>query len=86
MDVMSIESLRAFGRKVQVDRELYEELANARAAATVKVAADAGFAFTVDEARALVDQVSTELADEQLEAVAGGLVGMPLPIRTKPNE
>jgi predicted ribosomally synthesized peptide with nif11-like leader len=83
---MSIESLQEFGRKVQLDRELYEKLMYARALATVKVAADAGFTFTVEEAKALVDEVSAELADEQLEAVAGGLVGMPLPPRTKPDE
>lgn len=82
---MSIESLRAFGRKAQVDRELYENLMNARAAATVKVAADAGFTFTVEEARGLIDEVSVDLSDEQLEAVAGGLIGMPLPVMRKPE-
>ena len=82
---MSTESLRAFDRQVQVDRELYEKLMNARAAAAVKVAADAGFTFTVEEARALADQVSAELADEHLEAVAGGLVGMPFPVTRRPE-
>lgn len=82
---MSTESLRAFGRKVQVDRALYEKLMMARAAAAVKVAADAGFTFTVEEARALIDEVATELNDEQLEAVAGGLIGMPFPITRKPG-
>ena len=82
---MSLESLREFGRKVQVDRELYEKLMKTRAAAAVKVAADAGFAFTVEEARALVDEVSAEMSDEQLEAVAGGLIGMPVPTTRKPR-
>ena len=82
---MSLESLREFGRKVQVDRELYEKLMKARAAAAVKVAADAGFTFTVEEARALVDEVSAEMSDEQLEAVAGGLIGMPVPTTRKPR-
>ena len=80
---MSLESLREFGRRVQVDRELYEKLMNARATAAVEVAAKAGFTFTVEEARALVDEVSAEMSDEQLEAVAGGLLGMPIPTTRK---
>lgn len=79
--IMSIESLQAFRNKVQVDRELFEDLATARAEAAVKVAAEAGFSFTVEEARALVDEVTAELSDEQLEAIAGGLMGMPMPGR-----
>ena len=82
---MSLESLREFGRRVQVDRGLYEKLMNARAAAAVEVAASAGFTFTVEEARALVDEVSAEMSDEQLEAVAGGLIGMPIPTPKKPE-
>ena len=79
--IMSIESLQAFRRRVQVDGELFEALMAARAEAAVKVAAEAGFSFTVEEARALVDEVAAELSDEQLEAVAGGMVGMPFPSR-----
>ena len=82
---MSIESLQAFGRKAEVDRELYEKLMNARAAAAVEVAANAGFTFTVEEARSLIDEASVELSYEQLEAVAGGLIGMPFPNTTKPE-
>ncbi len=82
---MSTESMRAFGRHVQVDGELYEKLMSARAAAAVQVAAEAGYTFSVEEARALVDQASAELADEQLEAVAGGLVGLPLSVMTRPE-
>ncbi len=82
---MSTESLRAFGRQVQVNRELYEKLMKASAAAAAKVAADAGFRFTVEEARDLAEQASAELADEQLEAVAGGLVGLPFSVTTRPK-
>jgi predicted ribosomally synthesized peptide with nif11-like leader len=80
---MSEESLRAFARKAQLDKGLNEKLMDACASAVVKVAADVGFTFTVEEARALIDEVSAGLSDEQLEAVAGGLIGMPFPFRTE---
>ena len=84
--MMSIDALKAFGRKVQVDPQLYEKLMNARAAASVQVAAEAGFTFTVEEARAAIQEASDELTDEQLEAVAGGLIEAPVVILKKPSE
>ena len=74
---MSLDDLGAFRRKVQVDTRLHEALKRARAAATVAVGASSGFTFTAEEVLSSVDDASTELSDEQLEAVAGGLLQMP---------
>ena len=83
---MTTESLEAFIRMVQVDPELFEKLTMARAAATVEVAAAAGFDFTLDEARAAIDETASELNDERLEAVAAGLLRTPFPITRRPSE
>ena len=83
---MTIESLEAFTRMVQVDPELFEKLTLARAAATVEVAAAAGFDFTLDEARAAIEETSSELNDERLEAVAAGLLRTHLPVARRPPE
>ena len=77
---MSLESLQAFRRKVQIDSQLHQSLRRARAAATVAAGASAGFEFTVDEVLSLVEEATAELSDEQLEAVAGGLLSMPFPL------
>ncbi len=83
---MTVESLEAFTRMVQVDPGLFEKLTMARAAATVEVAAAAGFDFTLDEARAAIDRTSSEMNDERLEAVAAGLLQTPFPITRRPSE
>ena len=62
---------------LQVDSLLHEALKKARAEATVAVAASSGFAFTAEEVLSSADDVSTELSNEQLEAIAGGLLEMP---------
>ncbi len=74
---MSLDDLGAFRRRVQIDSLLHKALKKARAAASVAVAASYGFAFTVEDVLSSVDDVATELSDEQLEAVAGGLLEMP---------
>ena len=74
---MSLDDLKAFRHRVQVDSLLHEALKKARAAATVAVAASSGFAFTAAEDVFSVNDVSNELSDAQLEAVAGGLLEMP---------
>ncbi len=81
---MSSEDLRTFRRRVQVDSLLHEALKRARAEATVAVGASAGFTFEVEEVLSSVDEASTELNDEQLEAVAGGLLEMPFALDDDP--
>lgn len=66
-----------FVKKVQDDLVLREKVLNARAKATVKVAAAAGFAISLDEARRELPVAPTDISDEQLEAIAGGLLDMP---------
>ena len=81
---MSLDDLQSFRRRVQVDSPLHEALKRARAEATVAVGASAGFTFTADEVLSSVDEASTELSDEQLEAVAGGLLEMPFALDDDP--
>ena len=81
---MSSEDLHAFRRRVQIDSKLHEELKRARAEATTAVGASAGFTFTADEVMASVEEASTELSDQQMEAVAGGLLEMPFALDDDP--
>ena len=81
---MSLEALQAFRRRVQIDSQLHQSLKRARAEATVAAGASAGFEFTVDEVLSSVEEATGEMSDEQLEAVAGGLLGMPFPLYEDP--
>ncbi|MCH8149642.1 MAG: Nif11-like leader peptide family RiPP precursor [Planctomycetes bacterium] len=81
---MSSDDLQGFRRRVQVDSRLHEALKRARAEATVAVGASAGFTFTAEEVLFSVDEASTALSDEQLEAVAGGLLEMPFALDDDP--
>ncbi len=81
---MSSDDLQTFRRRVQVDSSLHEALKRARAEATVAVGASAGFTFTAEEVLSSVDEASTALSDEQLEAVAGGLLEMPFALDDDP--
>ena len=81
---MSSDDLQAFRRRVKVDTLLHEALKRARAEATVVVGASAGFTFTAEEVLSSVDEASSELNDEQLEAVAGGLLDMPFALDDDP--
>ena len=74
---MPLDDLGAFRRRVQLDSFVHESLKKSRAAATVAVGASFGFTFMAEEVLSSVDDASTELSDEQLEAVAGGLLEMP---------
>ena len=82
---MPIESVTKFWQKAQQDAALLAKLAAIPAddqqtalAALVKVAAEAGFTFTVKEYDAAIKEELTrrygaaELSEQQLEAVAGG--------------
>ena len=81
---MSWDDLKNFRRKVQLDSRLHDALKRARAEATVAVGASAGFTFTAEEVLSSVDEASSELSDEQLEAVAGGLLDMPFALDDDP--
>ncbi len=74
---MSWDDLQTFRRRIQVDSPLHEALKRARAEATVAIGASAGFTFRAEEVLSSVDEASAVLSDEQLEAVAGGLLEMP---------
>lgn len=74
---MSRAALDAFRNKVEETPALREKLLIARAKATVQVAAEAGFSITLQEARDDFTCAGTELNDERLEAIAGGLLQMP---------
>ena len=69
---MSIESLKTFMAQVQQDADLRQKLADIAdddgipLEALAKIAAEKGYEFSVED-------ISGELSDEQLEAVAGGL-------------
>lgn len=75
-----------FRTKVEQDPELRERLLAARAEATVKVAADAGFTITTEEARREFPTVTEDLSDDRLEAIAGGLLDMPFALDELPPE
>lgn len=66
---MSIESAKAFIEKVKTDAEFAKKVKECKdAEARKSFAQAAGFDFT----KAEIEQVGSELSDEQLDAVAGG--------------
>ena len=74
---MSEEQLKAFLEKVQGDTSLQEKLkAAADADAVAAIAKEAGFSISVDDINKAQSELSdgvSELSDEELEGVAGGL-------------
>jgi predicted ribosomally synthesized peptide with nif11-like leader len=74
---MSKEAASRFLSRISKDAQLQRQLGDAQAAAVVAFAAEHGFEFTNDElaelASALMTPPSSELSEEQLTAVAGGL-------------
>ena len=69
---MSEEQLKAFLEKVKADTSLQEKLkAASDANAASAIAKEAGFSISADE---FTKAQSTELSDEELEGVAGGLL------------
>ena len=69
---MSEEQLKAFLEKVQVDTILQEKLkAAANADAVTAIAKEAGFSISADDWK----NAQSELSDEELEGVAGGVTG-----------
>ncbi len=69
---MSEEQLKAFLEKLKDDSSLQEKLkAAADSDAVLAIAKEAGFSISADE---FTKAQSTELSDEELEGVAGGLI------------
>ena len=68
---LSEEQLKSFLAKVKDDTSLQEKLKGAADAdAALAIAKEAGFAITAQDIQSM--QSSTDLSDEELEAVAGG--------------
>ena len=68
---MSEEQLKSFLEKVKADTSLQEKLkAAADADAVLAIAKEAGFAITAEDIQSM--KSSTDISDEELEAVAGG--------------
>ena len=67
---MSEEQLKAFLEKVKADTSLQEKLkAAADANAVAAIAKEAGFSISADD----LTQAQSELSDQELEGVAGGI-------------
>ena len=67
---MSEEQLKAFCEAVQADTSLQEKLRTTTDADSItSIAKEAGFEITADE----VKEAQSEMSDEQLEGVAGGI-------------
>ena len=69
---MSEEQLKAFLEKVKGDTSLQEKLKAAADANTVSaIAKEAGFSISADD----INKAQSELSEEELEGVAGGIIG-----------
>ena len=69
---MSEEQLKAFLEKVKADTSLQEKLKAAADANTVSaIAKEAGFSISADD----INKAQSELSEEELEGVAGGIIG-----------
>ena len=70
---MSEEQLKAFMEKVKADTSLQEKLkAAADTNAVVEIAQEAGFMISADD----LTKAQSELSDQELEGVAGGVGSM----------
>ena len=75
---MSEEQLKAFLEKVKGDTSLQEKLkAAADANAVSAIAKEAGFSISADDLTNAQSELS-ELSDQELEGVAGGLISLTL--------
>ena len=74
---MSEEQLKSFLDKVKTDTSLQEKIKGAADAdAVLAIAKEVGFAITAEDIQSM--QSSTDLSDDELEAVAGGVGCGPL--------
>ena len=72
---MSEEQLKAFLEKVKADTSLQEKLkAAADANAVSAIAKEAGFSISADD----LTNAQSELYDQELEGVAGGIISLTL--------
>ena len=78
LSLMSEEQLKAFLEKVKADTSLQEKL-KAEGADPVAIAKEAGFIISADD----LTKAQSELSDEELEGVAGGLKYCGLEVLTK---
>jgi predicted ribosomally synthesized peptide with nif11-like leader len=83
---MSADQLTAFWEAVEADASLQEKLSastdgeidtSIEAAAVVAIAKDAGFTITAGDLLRADAQAILELNDDELQEVAGGLLGIP---------
>ena len=82
---MSEEQLKAFLEKLQGDTSLQEKLkAASDADAALAIAKEAGFAMTAEDIQSM-QSATTELSDDDLEWVAGGICAATGP-QTEPNK
>ena len=73
---MSEEQLKSFLEKVKTDTSLQEKLKGvADADAALAIAKEAGFAITAEDIQSM--QSATDLSDDELEDVAGGMTVIP---------
>ena len=74
---MAREAVEKFLQELPESETLREAYANALKRATesalAEVARTAGFEFSVDELRAVLDERSAQLSEDQLQQVAGGV-------------
>lgn len=75
---MSIESAKAFYLKMGTDEAFLAQLDAASPEERIKIAQQAGYDFTEEDFETATAQVleSDELDEEELEAVAGGVVSL----------
>ncbi|MEH2084470.1 MAG: Nif11-like leader peptide family RiPP precursor [Nostoc sp.] len=70
---MSVESAKAFLKKVSSDSEFRSSLEGADDQARLKIIHDAGYDFTREEAESIAPEAAGgKLSEDELEAVAGG--------------
>jgi predicted ribosomally synthesized peptide with nif11-like leader len=77
---MSVQSARDFIKRIETDEDLKEQLEAAPDHETRRqIVQSAGFDFTEDEFKQMVDELaaaaSQELTEEELQEVAGGRIG-----------
>ena len=72
---MSEEQLKAFLQKVKDDTSLQEKLkAAADVISVAAIAKEAGFMISADDLTKAEEKAQSELSEEELEGVAGGII------------